>query len=104
MARLLSRVGFAPKDTILCQSGDLRFGTIMKISGKEVSALAKGTVKWFSNKKGYGFIEQEDGGDIFVHFSSIDIPGFKSLAQGEEVTFEVEETDRGPVAKSVTKS
>lgn len=104
MARLLSRVGFAPKDTILCQSGDLRFGTIMKISGKEVSALAKGTVKWFSNKKGYGFIEQEDGGDIFVHFSSIDIPGFKSLAQGEEVTFEVEETDRGPVAKNVTKS
>ncbi len=104
MARLLSRVGFAPKDTILCQSGDLRFGTTMKISGKEVSALAKGTVKWFSNKKGYGFIEQENGGDIFVHFSSIDIPGFKSLAQGEEVTFEVEETDRGPVAKNVTKS
>jgi CspA family cold shock protein len=112
VARLLSGVGFAPKDTVLCQSDDLRFGTIMKIFGKEVSALAKGTVKWFSNKKGYGFIEQEDGGDIFVHFSSIDIPdfssidipGFKSLSQGEEVTFEVEETDRGPVAKNVTKS
>jgi len=66
--------------------------------------LAKGTVKWFSNKKGYGFIEQEDGGDIFVHFSSIDSPGFKSLSQGEQVTFEVEDTDRGPVAKNVTKS
>jgi CspA family cold shock protein len=76
----------------------------IKTFGKEVSALAKGTVKWFSNKKGYGFIEQEDGGDIFVHFSSIDTPGFKSLSQGEQVTFEVEDTDRGPVAKNVTKS
>lgn len=66
--------------------------------------MAKGTVKWFSNKKGYGFIEQEDGGDIFVHFSSIETSGFKSLSQGEQVTFEVEETDRGPVAKNVTKS
>ena len=103
-AGLLSRVGFAPKDTVLCQSGDLRFGTRVKTFGKEVSALAKGMVKWFSNKKGYGFIEQEDGGDIFVHFSSIDTPGFKSLSQGEQVTFEVEDTDRGPVAKNVTKS
>ena len=65
--------------------------------------MAIGTVKWFSNKKGYGFIEQEDGGDIFVHFSSIEMPGFKSLAQGDQVTFEIEETDRGPVAKSVKK-
>jgi len=65
--------------------------------------LAIGTVKWFSNKKGYGFIEQEDGGDIFVHFSSIEMSGFKSLAQGDQVTFEIEETDRGPVAKNVNK-
>jgi CspA family cold shock protein len=65
--------------------------------------LAIGTVKWFSNKKGYGFIEQEEGGDIFVHFSSIEMPGFKSLAQGDQVTFEIEETDRGPVAKGVKK-
>ena len=69
----------------------------------EVRVLAEGTVKWFSNKKGYGFIEQEEGGDIFVHFSSIEMPGFKSLAQGDQVTFEIEETDRGPVAKSVKK-
>ena len=65
--------------------------------------MAIGTVKWFSNKKGYGFIEQEDGGDIFVHFSSIEMSGFKSLAQGDQVSFEIEETDRGPVAKNVNK-
>lgn len=65
--------------------------------------MAKGNVKWFSDKKGYGFIEQEGGRDVFVHFSSIDMPGFKTLAEGEKVDFEVEESDRGPVAKKVTR-
>jgi CspA family cold shock protein len=65
--------------------------------------LAEGTVKWFSEKKGYGFIEQNDGPDIFVHYSSIDTSGFKTLAEGEQVSFDVEESDRGPVAKNVTK-
>lgn len=65
--------------------------------------MAKGIVKWFSGQKGYGFIEQEDGRDLFVHYSFINMPGFKSLAQGDRVTFEVEESDRGPVAKNVTK-
>ena len=67
------------------------------------SALAKGVVKWFSDKKGYGFIEHEDGRDLFVHFSSINASGFKTLAEGDKVTFDVEENDRGPVAKNVTK-
>ena len=70
---------------------------------KEVNALAQGVVKWFSDKKGYGFIEHEDGRDLFVHFSSITMQGFKTLAEGDRVTFDVEENDRGPVAKNVAK-
>ena len=65
--------------------------------------MANGVVKWFSNKKGFGFIEQEDGGDIFVHYSAITMPGYKTLAEGDQVTFEVEEGDRGPSAKDVAK-
>lgn len=59
--------------------------------------MAVGTVKWFSEKKGYGFLEQEDGRDVFVHYSSIDMPGFKTLAEGEKVSFDLEESDRGLV-------
>ncbi len=65
--------------------------------------MANGTVKWFNEKKGFGFITNEDGQDLFVHFSSIDMPGFKSLTQGDNVSFEVEESDRGPQAKNVKK-
>lgn len=66
--------------------------------------MANGTVKWFNDKKGYGFINEDEGRDIFVHFSSIDMPGFKTLAEGDVVEFEVEESDRGPEAKSVKKT
>lgn len=66
--------------------------------------MAEGTVKWFSDRKGFGFIEQENGGDIFVHFSSIDMSGFKTLADGEKVIFDVEDSDRGPVAKNVKRA
>jgi len=65
--------------------------------------LAEGTVKWFSEKKGFGFISQEDGTDVFVHYSSVMGQGFKTLAEGQKVTFEVEQTDRGPVAKNVNR-
>jgi CspA family cold shock protein len=65
--------------------------------------LAQGIVKWFSDKKGYGFIEQEGGGEIFVHYSAITMSGFKTLAEGDRVSFDVEENDRGPKASDVSK-
>jgi cold shock protein len=65
--------------------------------------LAEGLVKWFNANKGYGFIKREEGQDLFVHFSSINMQGYKSLTEGDKVSFEVEDTDRGPQAKNVAK-
>jgi len=65
--------------------------------------VANGIVKWFSDQKGYGFIEQEDGPDVFVHFSAITGSGFKSLDEGERVTFDVVQGNKGPVAANVNK-
>ena len=65
--------------------------------------MANGTVKWFNNRKGFGFIQQEDGPDLFVHFSSIQSDGYKSLEEGEQVTFEVEDGERGPKAVNVRR-
>lgn len=66
--------------------------------------MANGIVKWFSDKKGYGFIENEDGGDVFVHFSAIQMSGYKSLSEGDRVSFEIQEGERGPAAANVTKA
>lgn len=66
--------------------------------------MAKGTVKWFDATKGFGFIEQDNGEDIFVHFSAIQGEGFKTLEEGEEVTFEIEDSDRGLQATNVERN
>ena len=64
--------------------------------------MAKGTVKWFSDQKGFGFIEQEDGDDVFVHHSAINASGFKTLKEGDRVTFDIEEGEKGPSAVNVS--
>jgi CspA family cold shock protein len=76
---------------------------ITLLIGEEGHVLPNGVVKWFSNRKGYGFIEQEEGDDIFVHHSAINMPGFRTLAEGDRVSFEIEVGDRGPAAKNVEK-
>ncbi len=65
--------------------------------------MAEGIVKWFNEKKGFGFIERLEGGDVFVHYSSINTSGFKTLSEGEKVTFEIEEDARGPAASNVSR-
>lgn len=65
--------------------------------------MAEGTVKWFNDSKGFGFIEQENGPDVFVHFSAIQAEGFKSLAEGDRVNFDVTQGDKGPQSSNVVK-
>ena len=65
--------------------------------------MEQGKVKWFNSEKGFGFIERENGDDVFVHFSAIQGDGFKTLYEGQKVTFDVEDSDRGPQAVNVNK-
>jgi CspA family cold shock protein len=69
---------------------------------KEKATMINGTVKWFNSRKGYGFIEQEDGPDVFVHHSGINAVGFKTLEEGDNVTFDIEQGPKGPAAINVT--
>ncbi len=96
---LLSR---GRKDCTLCGFfSDI--SVIFNIHKKEVYLMANGTVKWFNDSKGFGFITKEDGGDVFVHFSDIQDSGFKSLAEGQNVTFDVVDSPKGPKAANVVK-
>src|SRR3954464_7598105 len=69
----------------------------------EAARMARGKVKWFNDAKGYGFIEQDSGEDVFVHFSAITMDGFKTLAEGQEVEFEIRTGEKGLHAANVTR-
>ena len=65
--------------------------------------MARGIVKWFNDKKGYGFIQNDEGGDVFVHHSEIKMSGFKTLSEGDRVDFDIEQGRKGPAAVNVSK-
>ena len=79
----------------------LKNGTAVSKSDFRRRCNMKGTVKWFDAKKGYGFITKEDGEDIFVHYSAIQVEGFKTLKEGDKVEFEVQNGAKGPQAANV---
>jgi CspA family cold shock protein len=95
------RGDFFLKELTICHCGILQFA-ILKILRKENVIMINGTVKWFNDRKGFGFIEQEDGPDVFVHHSAINAGGFRSLSEGDQVSFDIEQGQKGPAAANVT--
>lgn len=76
---------------------------IYKYDERKIYTMTKGTVKWFNDSKGFGFITAEDGTDVFAHFTQIQSDGFRKLEEGEKVTFDIEQGQRGPQASNITK-
>jgi cold shock protein len=74
-----------------------------KLRGERNMAQYKGTVKWFNNAKGYGFLGRDDGADVFVHYSSIQLDGYKTLKEGDQVEFDVIQGTKGPQADQVSR-
>jgi CspA family cold shock protein len=95
------RAGFILKETSPRSGVILKRETERPIFHKEGATMANGTVKWFNVRKGYGFIEQEDGPDVFVHHTGISGDGFKSVNEGDQVTFDIEQSPKGPCAVNV---
>jgi CspA family cold shock protein len=81
-----------------CQSGN---PALQNYKGKEGAEMAEGTVKWFNEKKGFGFIQKDEGGDVFVHYSAIQSQGFKTLSENQRVSFDIEQGPKGPAAANV---
>jgi cold shock protein len=98
---LTQQNSFFLREQSICLNGILWFATL-KIIRKEDVIMAHGTVKWFNDRKGFGFIEQEEGADVFVHHSAIKAEGFKSLNEGDSVSFDIEQGQKGPAAANVT--
>ena len=92
----------------MVSSGFFRLSDILQETGyvyffiQEIANMAKGIVKWFNDAKGFGFIEQENGEDVFVHHTGINGAGFRSLNEGDHVTFDIEQGQKGPAATNVT--
>jgi len=95
------KAGFILKERSIRLGGILQYGTMAITETKGGVTVANGVVKWFNDRKGYGFIEQEDGPDVFVHHSGIDSDGFRSLNEGDQVTFDIEEGPKGAHAVNV---
>jgi CspA family cold shock protein len=88
---------------VLLEVAKLQGNGIKPYGKKGIREMSEGRVKWFNDKKGYGFIETKDQGDVFVHYSAIASEGFRSLSEGDRVSFEVERGPKGPQAVNVKK-